>query len=89
MRGVLVGTAVGGRDGYRGWVYHVATHPDCRRRGIGARLMRDLEERLRELGCPKLNLQVLADNAEVADFYRALGYREEPRLDFGKLLADE
>jgi ribosomal protein S18 acetylase RimI-like enzyme len=30
--------------------------PDHRRRGLGARLVRTVEERLSERGCPKVNL---------------------------------
>lgn len=85
----LVGAVVGGWDGYRGWVYHLATAPRVRRRGVATALMRELEQRLAALGCPKVNLQVLPDNHEVSAFYRSLGYVAEERLDFGKLLASE
>src|ERR1051326_5296684 len=33
--GHLVGSALAGWDGRRGWLYHVAVHRDERRRGIG------------------------------------------------------
>src|SRR5258708_11657289 len=33
--GHLVGSALAGWDGRRGWLYHVAVHKDERRRGIG------------------------------------------------------
>ncbi|MGD8814603.1 MAG: GNAT family N-acetyltransferase, partial [Anaerolineales bacterium] len=41
--GKLVGTAMSGYDGHRGWVYYVAVHPDHRRRGIGSALMKKVE----------------------------------------------
>ena len=59
---------------------------DARRRGIGRALVEALEDALRERGCPKLNLQVRADNAAVQGFYEALGYRVEPRISLGKVL---
>lgn len=34
----------------------VAVHPDQRRHGLGGRLVRIIEQRLRERGCPKVNL---------------------------------
>jgi ribosomal protein S18 acetylase RimI-like enzyme len=85
--GRAVGTALGGYDGVRGWVYHLAVHPDRRRAGIGRRLMRELELRLAALGCPKLNLQIRAENEPVRAFYERLGYAVEARVSMGKLLA--
>jgi ribosomal protein S18 acetylase RimI-like enzyme len=41
---------------------------------------------LAERGCPKINLQVLASNAGVVEFYRKLGYRVEERISMGKIL---
>ena len=80
----LVGTVLGGYDGFRGWAYHLAVHPDHRRAGIGRKLMQALEIRLRALGCPKVNLQIRATNGEVRAFYEALGYQTEDRISMGK-----
>ena len=82
----LVGTALAGDDGHRGWVYYVAVDPARRRRGIGARLMKRVEEELARRGCPKLNLQVRATNQEVIAFYERLGYTVEDRVSMGKRL---
>ncbi len=82
----LVGTAMAGYDGHRGWVHYVAVSPKHRRQGIGAALMRSAEERLTGLGCPKLNLQVRASNDDVIAFYRKLGYQVEDRVSMGKCL---
>jgi ribosomal protein S18 acetylase RimI-like enzyme len=84
--GMLVGTAMGGYDGHRGWLYYVAVHPDYRRQGIGSALVRQVESGLARAGCPKVNLQVRATNAAVVDFYRTLGYESEERLSMGKRL---
>jgi ribosomal protein S18 acetylase RimI-like enzyme len=84
--GRVVCTAMAGYDGFRGWVYHVATHPEFRRRGFGRIMMLAVEEGLRAIGCPKLNLQVRASNDEVVAFYNSLGYATEERLSFGKRL---
>ena len=82
----IVGTAMGGYDGHRGWVYYVAVSPGHRRQGIGTALMTNVEERLTHLGCPKLNLQVRASNHEVVSFYERLGYKIEERTSLGKRL---
>ena len=83
----VVGTAMGGYDGHRGWVYYVAVRPRYRRQGIGTALMERVEAGLARLGCPKINLQVRASNEAVVSFYRKLGYRIEERISMGKRLA--
>lgn len=85
-RGRLVGTVLGGYDGFRGWAYHLAVHPEHRHRGFGRRLVESLEQRLRELGCAKLNLQIRAGNRGVRAFYERLGYDVEERVAMGKVL---
>lgn len=82
----IVGTAMGGYDGHRGWVHYVAVSTRHRRHGVGAALMKAVEERLAKMGCPKLNLQIRAEDREVVAFYEALGYRIEERVSMGKLL---
>lgn len=86
LDGELAGTAMGGYDGHRGWVYYVAVSRAHRRKGIGSALMKAVEARLAMLGCPKLNLQVRADNHQVVAFYRKLGYEIEERISMGKRL---
>jgi ribosomal protein S18 acetylase RimI-like enzyme len=85
----LVGTAMGGYDGHRGWVYYLAVCPEHRRRGIGRALMQHLELKLTRMGCPKLNLQVRAANSQAQSFYQHLGYRVEDRISLGKRLGLE
>jgi ribosomal protein S18 acetylase RimI-like enzyme len=82
----IVGTAMGGYDGHRGWVYYVVVSPRYRRQGIGTALMKRVEEGLMQLGCPKVNLQVRASNEEVVRFYKRLGYEVEERVSMGKRL---
>jgi ribosomal protein S18 acetylase RimI-like enzyme len=71
--GTVVGTVMGGYDGYRGWVYAFAVAPRHRREGVGSNLVRSLEAQLAAQGCPKVNLQVRSSNAAVVKFYEWLG----------------
>ena len=82
----VVGTAMAGFDGHRGWVYYLAVSPERRRQGIGRELMRWVEEGLAAMGCPKLNLQVRGSNAQAASFYKRLGYVVEDRVSMSKRL---
>ena len=84
--GRVVGTVMGGYDGHRGWVYSLAVDKCMLHRGIGAALMEQIERRLRSLGCLKVNLQVVASNAQVVEFYEKLGYSVEERISMGKRL---
>jgi ribosomal protein S18 acetylase RimI-like enzyme len=83
----IIACALAGFDGRRGWLYHVATHPDSRRRGIATRLVRAVEERLREMGCRKLNLIVWDTETDAMAFWSAVGYRREPTVEYAKELA--
>ena len=82
----VVGTAMAGYDGHRGWLYALAVHPSWRRRGVATRLVRHVEEALAPRGCLKLNLQVSESIGAVASFYQGLGYAVEPRISMGKRL---
>lgn len=82
----LVGTVMAGYDGHRGWVNYLAVDVDCRRRGLGRQLMSDAEAGLRSLGCPKINLQVRAENREALAFYERLGFTRDAVVTLGKRL---
>ena len=83
--GDLIGCFIGGYDGVRGWLYEVSVLREYRRKGVGARLVEEVTNQLRELGCIKVNLQVRANNAEVVNFYKTLGFKIEDRLSMGVL----
>ncbi len=86
---VVVGTAMAGFDGHRGWVYYLAVAPEHRQRSYGRQLMREVERRLLERGCPKLNLQVRAANPEALEFYRRLGYDQDEVVSLGRRLIED
>jgi len=67
--GVLVGTVIGGFDGRRGMIYHLAVAESRRRNGIAAALMDELEKRLIQKGCIRSYLLVHKDNAEARLLY--------------------
>ena len=84
----IVGSALGGWDGRRGWIYHVATAESHRRRGIGRDLVRRAESRLAELGAPKVNLVVRDGDDDAAGFWKALGYEPARARQYGRELAE-
>jgi GNAT superfamily N-acetyltransferase len=72
--GEIIGAVLGTFDGRRGWVNRLAVRQDMRGRGIAAGLMAELERRLADAGCRKVNLLVEPANAGVTGFYTAVGY---------------
>jgi len=86
LDGEVAGTVMAGFDGHRGWVYYLAVSPRHRKHGIGKALMDRVEADLVAMGCPKLNLQVRADNIGAVAFYRKLGFDVEERVSMGKRL---
>ena len=85
---VVVGTAMAGYDGHRGWIYSVAVHPLQRKQGIGSQLVLHAERALTAKGCMKINLQILQSNQEVTAFYSSLGYVVEERVSMSKLIGE-
>jgi ribosomal protein S18 acetylase RimI-like enzyme len=83
-RDEVVGTVMAGYDGHRGWIYSLAVHPGHRKKGMASLLLSHAEKRLASLGCVKINLQVLKENADVQRFYRVNGYALEDRISMGK-----
>jgi ribosomal protein S18 acetylase RimI-like enzyme len=83
-QGAICGTVMAGYDGHRGWIYSLAVAPQNRGSGIGRKLVEEAEQRLRDIGCGKVNLQVRASNRTVIGFYQALGYQTEERVSMGK-----
>jgi ribosomal protein S18 acetylase RimI-like enzyme len=84
--GAVVATVMGGYDGHRGWVNYLAVHPSRRRQGLGLSMIEELQRRLGELGCAKINLQIRSDNPEAISFYRRAGFTEDPVVSMGKRL---
>ena len=82
----VVGAAMVGYDGHRGWVNYLAVDESRRGEGLGASLMREAERLLVERGCPKVNLQVRTSNTGVIEWYRSLGYELDQAVSLGKRL---
>ena len=70
--GAVIGTAMAGYDGHRGWLYAVAVRPDRQREGIGTLLLcRWLSNASNGMGCAKDSIPARSalGNEAVAAFY--------------------
>jgi ribosomal protein S18 acetylase RimI-like enzyme len=84
--GKIVATVMAGYDGHRGWINYLAVHPAHQRTGIGRIIMAQAEDRLRKMGCPKINLQVRRTNARAIEFYSKIGFKSDDVISLGKRL---
>jgi ribosomal protein S18 acetylase RimI-like enzyme len=84
--GSIVGTAMIGHDGHRGWIYYLAVDPQRRRQGIGRELVEAAERWLADRGIPKLQLMIRDTNTSVISFYEDIGFEIAPRVVMQKWL---
>lgn len=85
----VVASVMASFDGHRGWINYLAVDPTCQGNQFGRQMMDYAEARLLAMGCPKINLQVRADNTEVIAFYESLGYTTDRVISLGKRLIDD
>jgi ribosomal protein S18 acetylase RimI-like enzyme len=83
--GRIIGSVIGGFDGRRGLIYHLAVDSSFRLNGIGTRLMEEVERRLKEKGCIKCYLLVTKENMSAMRFYEHRGWSSMETVSiFGK-----
>ena len=70
----LIGTVLGGSDGRRGYLYHLAVDPRFRGQGIGKSLVDSCLKAFRQAGLQKSHLFVVSGNDQGLQFWRAAGW---------------
>ena len=89
MNQAVMATVMGAWDGRNGWVYNHAVDPRIRRMGVGSRLIKELERRLREKGAREINLVVGRSNFEAQVVYQEAGFRiREDEIIMTKVLGE-
>ena len=85
----IVGSVIGGWDGWRGNIYRLAVTPECRRRGIARRLVEEISGALFDKGAQRLSALVEHEHPWAIGFWeslRDLGYEQDPK--FTRYIAD-
>lgn len=86
----IIASIMIGYDGHRGVLNYLAVDAKFRNKGLGSRLVKLAEDKLKDLGCPKINLLVRVTNIEVKEFYKKLGFEmQEDVVIFGKRLISD
>jgi ribosomal-protein-alanine acetyltransferase len=62
-------------------LYSIASSPEARGAGVGARLLRACERKARERGARRMRLEVREDNVAAISLYRTRGYRDFARRE--------
>ncbi|MEW6503285.1 MAG: GNAT family N-acetyltransferase [Chloroflexota bacterium] len=78
--GQIVGAVLGGSDGRRGYLHHLAVHPSVRRLGIGSRLTQMALQALGRQGIDRVHIFVYADNRVGIAFWERMGWRLRSNL---------
>ncbi|MCC7203801.1 MAG: GNAT family N-acetyltransferase [Phycisphaeraceae bacterium] len=77
--GRIVGTVIGGFDGWWAWVYRVAVSRTHQHRGIASELLTELHKRIAARGANAACLFIDPANANMCGLLEKLGY--QPRHD--------
>jgi ribosomal protein S18 acetylase RimI-like enzyme len=81
--GAVVGSVIGGWDGWRGNIYRLAVAPTARRTGLARRLVQEAERVLRARGARRISALVERHEAHAVGFWDALtdsGWRRDERM---------
>ena len=80
----IVGSVIGGWDGWRGNIYRLAVAPEARRHKVAAALVREVSARLvREKGARRITALVEKAHSEAVGFWDSMGsegYALDPRM---------
>jgi len=70
----VVGTVIGGWDGWRAWIYRIAVDPEYQRKGIASKLIAEVTRRLSAKGGKKFRALIVSDNAVSKALFKSLGF---------------
>ena len=73
----IIASVMGGYDGHRGCINYLAVSPQYQGRRFGELIIREVEARLLNLGCPKINILVRTSNEKIIRFYEKIGYKPD------------
>lgn len=72
--GKITGVIIAGNDGRRGYIYHTAVSPECRRQGVGKSLVAAALNALEQQGINKAALVVFDRNKDGNSFWEKQGF---------------
>ncbi|MHA2325435.1 MAG: GNAT family N-acetyltransferase [Promethearchaeota archaeon] len=85
----ILAAVIGGFDGRRGYVHHLAVDPSYQRKGYGKMMMEKLNEEFLRMGVHKIHLFIENSNKDVVDFYDKLGWETRNDLTMMSYVPNE
>jgi len=85
----ILGAVLGGFDGRRGWIHHLAIHPSIQGKKYGSLMMDELLQRFKKRNVVKLKIEIFKSNKKVIDFYKKLGWDHRTDLSTMSLTLKE
>ncbi|TFG11810.1 MAG: GNAT family N-acetyltransferase [Promethearchaeota archaeon] len=85
----IIAVVLGGYDGRRGYVHHLAVDPEYQNKGYGKNLMDELMLRFKNMKVHKIHLFIEKYNRSVIDFYMKLGWEIRGDLVMMSFIPDE
>ena len=76
----IVGAVLGGHDGRRGAIYHLAVTSQKRGQGYGSKLLEQCLAGFSLIGIERCHIHVYADNQDGLDFWQKRGWFLRPEL---------
>jgi ribosomal protein S18 acetylase RimI-like enzyme len=76
----IVGSVIGGFDGWRGNIYRLVVHPEHRRQGIARALVGEAERWLAQQGAKRITALVEHAHGLATAFWEGAGYEPDPRI---------
>jgi len=78
-KGQIVGTILGQGDGRIGFIWSLAVLPSEQGKGIGKKLVIEIERRLKKMGCIGISLFTSSKRKAAIHIYKNLGYKKSKR----------
>ncbi|NQT96599.1 MAG: GNAT family N-acetyltransferase [Candidatus Marinimicrobia bacterium] len=89
-QGKIVGAILGGHDGARGYIRHLAVADRCRGVGLGSQLVETVLSRLSAVGIIKCTIFVEQDNPDGKEFWIKNGWHRRAELvSYSKFLSKD
>jgi len=77
LNGSVIGVVMGAWDGRRAWCHNYGVDPRFRGQGVGAALIQELENKVKEKGLPRLNVLVRHGDTGTQGLFEACGFHKE------------
>jgi ribosomal protein S18 acetylase RimI-like enzyme len=84
--GHIIGSALGSFDGRRGYLQKIVVDTKLRRQGIGQKLVKNIIDKLRSLGCTYITLTV---DEKLISFYEQCGFKKTSQRAMNMSLSDD